>query len=174
VRDVEGIARDIWRRTLSLSDAMHLERRGKSGDDFIPPPGQLDPITALVLANDDATLDAAVKRAQGADKPRAFLLSMTDADGRLSIRAPSHASQPGGGTPDARASTPEDAARWWRYTESVRIPVEGFVEVGRCAPVLDDVLALVGRLAVSCGATMPPDEMIRPVVAAWLASRVAS
>ena len=170
-RDIEGIATSIWRRTLSLSDAMHLERRGKSGEDFIPPPGQLDPITALVLVNDDATLDAAVKRAQGADKPRAFLMAMADENGRISLRAPSHAAA------EQSALVPRpavDAEKWWRFTEGLRCVVGDFVDCGRCASDLDAVVDLAGSLAPEFGVVLPPDDAIRPVIGAWLAKRAAS
>ena len=170
-RDIEGIATSIWRRTLSLSDAMHLERRGKSGEDFIPPPGQLDPITALVLVNDDATLDAAVKRAQGADKPRAFLMAMADENGRISLRAPSHAAA------EQSALVPRpavDAEKWWRFTEGLRCVVGDFVDCGRCASDLDSVVDLAGSLAPEFGVVLPPDDAIRPVIGAWLAKRAAS
>ena len=169
-RDIEGIARSIWRRTLSLSDAMHLERRGKSGEDFIPPPGQLDPITALVLVNDDATLDAAVKRAQGADKPRAFLMAMADENGRISLRAPSHAAAEQNVAPRPAV----DAEKWWRFTEGLRCVVGDFVDCGRCQPDLDSVVDLAGSLAPEFGVVLPPDDAIRPVIGAWLAKRAAS
>ena len=150
---------------------MHLERRGKSGEDFIPPPGQLDPITALVLVNDDATLDAAVKRAQGADKPRAFLMAMADENGRISLRAPSHAAA------EQSALVPRpavDAEKWWRFTEGLRCVVGDFVDCGRCASDLDAVVDLAGSLAPEFGVVLPPDDAIRPVIGAWLAKRAAS
>lgn len=149
---------------------MHLERRGKAVEDFHPPPIQLDPIVALVLANDDATLEAAVKRAQGADKPRAFLMAMADEDGRLSLRAPSHAAAEQTALPRPAV----DAAKWWRITEGLRCVVGDFVDCGRCAATLDAVADLAGRLAPEFAVVMPPDDAIRPVLAAWLAKRAAS
>ena len=84
---VEDRACALWRRLLSSSDHMQLQRQlhGRPLDQYRPPQGQLEPLVRLCQEHTDAELAPAVAKATAADKPRAYLLSMVGADGRLSM-----------------------------------------------------------------------------------------
>ncbi len=84
---VEDRACALWRRLLSSSDHMQLQRQlhGRPLEQYRPPAGQLEPLVRLCQEHTDAELAPAIAKATAADKPRAYLLSMVGADGRLKM-----------------------------------------------------------------------------------------